>query len=152
LVRNGLGKKYWPEGTRSIVRQHNEKVEKMKTMETQALTRRNLETALIEQCWKDPEFKKAVVSDPKGMFERHTGRMLPPQVKIFIHEEDSNTLHLTIPPAPSNLSELSDADLERIAGGTDIGMTLLFAVTVAGVTAASAMGSAAAATYPPRTW
>ena len=89
-------------------------------METQAATRHDLQTALIEKCWKDPEFKKAVVSDPKGMLERHSGEKLPAQMKIFVHEEDANTLHFSIPVAPSNLTELSDADLERVAGGTDI--------------------------------
>jgi hypothetical protein len=80
-------------------------------------SRRQFEAALIEKCWRDSEFKKAVVSDPKGMLERHTGQKLPPQFKIFIHEEDANTLHLSVPPAPSNLLELSDADLEKVAGG-----------------------------------
>ena len=105
-------------------------------METQAVTWRDLETALIEKCWKDPEFKKAVVSDPKGMLERHTGQKLPAQLKIFIHEEDSNTLHLTLPPAPTNLTELSDADLEKVAGGTDFFLTAV-AVTVGGISAMS---------------
>ena len=36
-------------------------------MEAQPVTRRDLETALIEKCWKDREFRKAVVSDPKAM-------------------------------------------------------------------------------------
>jgi hypothetical protein len=112
-----------------------------KTMETQATTRRELETALIEKCWKDPEFKKAVVSDPKGMLERHTGRKLPAQVKIIIHEEDANTLHLSIPPAPSNLTELSDQDLERVAGGTDISMAVSLSLGILGVT----MGAGGAA-------
>jgi hypothetical protein len=105
-------------------------------MENQGVTWRDLETALIEKCWKDPEFKKAVVSDPKGMLERHTGQKLPAQLKIFIHEEDSNTLHLTIPPAPTNLAELSDADLEKVAGGTDFFLTAA-AVTAAGISAIS---------------
>jgi Nitrile hydratase, alpha chain len=86
-------------------------------METQTLTRRELETALIEKCWKDPEFKKQVVSDPKGMLERHTGKKLPPEVKIFIHEEDANKVHFSIPPAPAKLAELSDVQLEQVAGG-----------------------------------
>ena len=88
-------------------------------MEAQTAPRRTIETALIEKCWKDPEFKKQVVSDPKGMLERQTGQKLPPQVKIFVHEEDANTLHLSIPPAPSNLTELSDEDLQKIAGGVN---------------------------------
>jgi hypothetical protein len=102
-------------------------------METQVSTRRELETALIEKCWKDPEFKKAVVSDPKGMLERHTGQKLPSQVKILIHEEDANTLHLSVPPAPGNLTELSDQQLEQVAGGTEIVGAVLgtvFAATV----------------------
>ena len=83
----------------------------MKTMETQALTRRNLETALIEQCWKDPEFKKAVVSTRRACSKSILGRSCRDRMKIFVHQEDANTVHLSIPPAPSNLSELSDADL-----------------------------------------
>ena len=36
-------------------------------MEAQAaFTRRDLETALIEKCWKDAEFKRQVISDPKA--------------------------------------------------------------------------------------
>jgi hypothetical protein len=94
-------------------------------METQATTRRKMETALIEKCWKDPEFKKAVVSDPKGMLEKQLGRKLPEQVKIFVHEENANTLHFAIPPAPSDVTELSDADLDNVAGGTGPAPTLL---------------------------
>lgn len=85
-------------------------------MATQA-TRRDLETALIEKCWKDPEFKRKVLSNPKGMFEEHTGQKLPSRLKIFIHEEDANTLHFSIPAPPVNFGELSDDDLEKVAGG-----------------------------------
>ena len=110
-------------------------------METQANTRRDIETALIEKCWKDPEFKKAVVTDPKGMLERYSGQKLPPDVKIFIHEEDANTLHLSIPPTPANLTELSDADLERVAGGTDISLAVSLGISVLAAT----MGAGGAA-------
>ena len=74
-----------------------------------------VDTALIQKCWKHPEFRKAGVNDAKRMLERQTKQKLRPQLKIFIHEEDANTLHLTIPPAPGNVSELSDADLENAA-------------------------------------
>ena len=114
-------------------------------METQTATRRDVETALIEKCWKDPDFKKQVISDPKGMLERHTGQKLPAQIKIFIHEEDANTLHFYLPPAPSNVSELSDEELERVAGGTDVigigalvGIAATAAIATAGVTAGAA--------------
>src|ERR1700761_6743177 len=104
-------------------------------MDSQATTRRDLETALIEKCWKDASFKKQVLSDPKGMLERHTGQKLPTQVQIFIHEEDANTLHFSIPPAPANLTELSDQDLEKVAGGTEcfVAMIAGTALLVGGV-------------------
>lgn len=95
------------------------------------ITRRDLEAHLIEKSWKDPEFKRQVVSDPKGMFEKHLGQKLPETLKIFIHEEDANTLYFSIPPAPSNLNELSDEDLEKVAGGTDIIATLIVTAEIA---------------------
>jgi len=114
-------------------------------METQITTRRDLETALIEKCWKDPEFKKQVVKDPKGMLERHTGQKLPPNLTIVIHEEDVKTLHFSVPLAPSNLTELSDEQLEQVAGGTDVAVTLSFIVGVS--VSATATGTVASAVY-----
>jgi hypothetical protein len=110
-------------------------------MDAQAATRRDLETALIEKCWKDPNFMRQVVSDPKAMLERHTGKTLPSQIKIFIHEEDENTLHFSIRPAPSNLMELSDDDLERVAGGTET----LFAIIVGTAAVVGILASGASA-------
>ena len=109
-----------------------------------SLTKRDLETALIEKCWKDPEFKKQVVSDPKGMLERHIGQKLPADLKIFVHEEDANTLHFSLPPSPSNATELSDEDLEKVAGGTELGVLMSVALSV--VTAASGLVSSGVVT------
>src|ERR1044071_2763112 len=91
------------------------------------VTRRDLETRLIEKCWKDPEFQKEVVADPRGTFERHFGQQLPDEVNIKIHVEDPNTLHFAIPPAPANMAELSEEELGKVAGGTDI--TVAFIAT-----------------------
>lgn len=120
-------------------------------MEMQTPTRRDLETALIEKCWKDPEFKKQVLSDPKGMLERHLGRKLPPNVKIFLHEEDPKTLHFSVPTPPGNLAELSDEQLEQVAGGTEVVLSLVFGVVTVGVTvgAGTAAATLAAAGIDP---
>ncbi len=96
-----------------------------------SVSRRDLEARLIEKCWKDPDFQKEVVSDPKGTFERHFGQQLPADVNIHIHEEDLNTLHFAIPPTPANLSELSEEELERVAGGTDITVAVMVTLTLA---------------------
>src|SRR5215469_8639782 len=109
----------------------------MEAVQTLAVTRRDLETRLIEKAWRDPVFRKDIVKDPKGMLEKHTGQKLPGQLRIYVHEEDANTLHFSIPSPPSNLNELSDEDLERVAGGTDLVGTLVFAAI--GITIGSAV-------------
>jgi len=137
----------------------------MEAVQTQAVTRREMETRLVEKAWKDPVFRKDIVKDPKGMLEKHIGQKLPEQLRIFVHEEDANTLHFSIPPAPSNLNELSDGDLEKVAGGTDIVITgvttsmviglgaLLAGTALAGVTAAGvAAGTAAGVLKGTGTW
>lgn len=101
-----------------------------------AIGRHEMETLIIEQAWKNPEFKREFVSDPKGTIEKYSGQKMPDNVKIVVHEEDANTMHMTIPLAPKNLSELSDDDLERVAGGTDVVITAAIIGAVAATAAA----------------
>jgi hypothetical protein len=105
--------------------------------------KRDLEVALVEKCWKDPDFKKQVLADPKGMLERHLGKTLPAGLKIFVHEESAETLHFSLPPAPTNISELSDEDLDKVAGGTELFVVFPIAVTAA-LSVAGVAGSAVA--------
>lgn len=113
---------------------HLQKRGNMATAAAEPLTKRTLENNLIEKCWKDPQFREDVLKDPKGMFEAYIGKSLPPDFKVIIHEEDANTLHLAIPPAPSNVTELSDDELERVAGGTEV---VCFVTVLAGAVTAS---------------
>lgn len=110
-------------------------------MASAATARLDLEAALVKKCLQQPEFRKEVVADPKGMFEKATGQKLPDNVKIFIHEEDRNTFHLAIPPAPKEVSELSDDELERVAGGTELVLGTALILSAAATIAAT--GSAA---------
>jgi hypothetical protein len=119
-------------------------------MATTELSPRNqLRTALIEKCWKDPEFRTQVIADPKNVYEKATGNKLPENINIVIHEEDANTIHFSIPPAPEHLTELSDEDLERVAGGTEVVGSISLVMTLVTTTvvasgAASALGTARA--------
>jgi hypothetical protein len=114
-------------------------------------TRAELRRRLIVKAWKDPEFKKNVVKDPKGLLENQLGRQLPAQVKIYVHEENEDTLHFTIPMPPSNVRELSDEDLEKVAGGTDLIVTASVLAFV-GIGAGTFAASAAAVTKGTGAW
>ena len=100
-------------------------------------SRHALETQLIEKAWKDPVFRQEIRRDPKGLLERHLGQKLPESLQIFVHEEDANTLHFAIPPAPARLTELSDEELEKVAGGTEITLVYLGIAATIGVVATS---------------
>ena len=48
-------------------------------------------------------------------------------MSILAHPEDDKTIHFVIPPKPANADELSDEDLEKVAGGIDIIVGITFA-------------------------
>jgi hypothetical protein len=119
-----------------------------------------MKAALIRKCSEEPEFRAKVLADPKGMLEEALGQKIPEDISIFVHEEDLHTLHFAIPPTRENLKkELTDEQLEQIAGGTDVftitvalGITNLIApyiisvsLSVATVTATASVATAASA-------
>lgn len=107
-----------------------------------ALTKHQLETLLIEMCWKDPEFKQQVIANPKDLFEKFLGQKLPADLKIYIHEEDRSTIHFAVPPAPQTATELSDEELEKVAGGTE--MFIVYSIALGVTIAVSAIASTGA--------
>ena len=104
------------------------------------VTRAQMEAALVQKCWKEPAFLQGILHDPKRTIEKYTGSSLPPQVKIVVHQEDASTLHLTIPAVPLTAGQLSDEELERVAGGTET--VVLFSIAMASV-----VGTAASVSY-----
>jgi len=116
------------------------------------LTKHDIETRLIEKCWKEPEFRKQVLADPKGAFERQFGRPLPADLKIIIHEDSANTINLALPPAPVNVQELSEDELEKVAGGTEFIGSVIVGTIMAGLLSAGVVGGAAAGTVVQEHW
>lgn len=104
------------------------------------LSRREVEEKIVALAWKDDDFRKRFLANPKAEFERQIGVKLPPGLQMTAYQEDGNSLHFVIPAKPkAGVGELSDADLEKVAGGVDI-VTL----TIAGA-AALAWGAGTAA-------
>lgn len=65
---------------------------------------------------EDETFKTELLSHPKPVIEEAMGLMLPDSLEIRVYEDTSTVKHLVLPVNPLN-SELSDADLELVAGG-----------------------------------
>lgn len=88
--------------------------------------RRELEEKIVALAWKDEDFRRKFLADPKGQFEARLGQKLPANLKMTAHAEDENHLHFVIPakPAGMDVGELSDADLEKVAGGVDVLISL----------------------------
>jgi hypothetical protein len=83
-----------------------------------ALSRHDLEAKIVKRCWQDEGFCKEFTSDPTGSFVKYLKIPETELPKIVIHEESVGSWHIVLPATPGNAAELSEADLERIAGGT----------------------------------
>ncbi len=66
---------------------------------------------------KNPTYRTAVQNDPKGIIERQLNTELPASVKVTVVEDTADTMHIVLPHIPAEGAELSDADLESVAGG-----------------------------------
>jgi hypothetical protein len=69
---------------------------------------------LLFRAWNDKSFKKALISDTMQILKEN-GIGTPEGVTIKALEDTSKVTHLVIPMA--RIGELSDADLEKVAGG-----------------------------------
>jgi hypothetical protein len=82
-------------------------------------TRRDVELQLIEKAWKDDVFRQALLTDPQGAVERELGAKLPAGVQVKVLAESADTFYLVLPANPDRApaGELSDQQLDAIAGG-----------------------------------
>jgi hypothetical protein len=70
---------------------------------------------MIEQAWQDPAFKAKLLSDPKEAAAQ-SGIRLPENLQVKVWENSPTVEHMILPVNPAS-SELSDRDLEAVAGG-----------------------------------
>ena len=102
-----------------------------------AKSRAALTEMLTRKAWEDDDFRRRFVADPKGMMAEFFGQPMPDTLRVTVHEESPGDLHFIVPvkPTPQAFEELSDADLEKIAGGVTPGAALLI-TTIASVVVA----------------
>jgi hypothetical protein len=78
--------------------------------------RQAMEEKIILKAQEDPDFKRRLIENPKAAIEEALGLEVPPAIAIQVLEETPTKLYLVIPVDPSEV-ELSDAMLDRVAGG-----------------------------------
>lgn len=84
--------------------------------------RQQFEQKLIGKAMKDESFRKYLIETPGSAIEAETGMKIPETIKIKVLEEDPNTVYLILPQNPVGIDEieLSDVELEAVAGGFNI--------------------------------
>ena len=96
---------------------------------------------LLAKAWHDAAYKQALLQDPKGVIAREFGTGVPAEVAVQVVAEDAHTQYLVLPPALEDL-ELSDEQLEQVAGGEVVVATVWVSIGFT-VAAGGAMMSAA---------
>ena len=71
---------------------------------------------IIKKAWADPAFKQQLIADPKPAIAAVSGVEMPQSLKIRVLEDKPGLKNLILPVNPKS-EELSDADLEAVAGG-----------------------------------
>jgi hypothetical protein len=109
--------------------------------EIQVLSRHDLEAKIVKRCWENEEFRQEFTADPAGAFVRYLDYDPKNLPRIVVHEETPGSWHIVVPAKPTVMAELSDEDLERVAGG----VTPAAATPIAGPLAAAFAGGGAGA-------
>ena len=83
--------------------------------------RQQLEQQLIERAMKDESFRKQLIENPGATIEAETDIKIPETMNIRVLEEDPKTFYLVLPFTHGNTPEmeLTEAELESVAGGTN---------------------------------
>jgi hypothetical protein len=73
---------------------------------------------LIAKAWTDPGFKASLLADPIPVLAAE-GIAVPPGITVRILENTEQVVNFVLPQPPVS-HELSDEDLEKVAGGGQV--------------------------------
>jgi hypothetical protein len=95
--------------------------------------RHDLEPKIVKHSWQDEAFRREFIADPAGAFVKYLNVPAASLPKIAVHQEQPGSWHIVLPAKPAGANELSEQDIERVAGGT----SPLYVYTAFGLVAAS---------------
>lgn len=82
------------------------------------MDRLELQAAVVKKSLEDAAFREMFLKDPKGTIKKEFGVELADNINVNVVDENPSTITLFVPPIKS---ELSDDDLDDVAGGWCLG-------------------------------
>ena len=79
----------------------------------------DVKSKIIAKAWKDPAFRKKLIAKPKETL-KEMGFDVSADVELRVQEDDARHLTFVLPAAPTNVRELDDAELKRIAAAAAV--------------------------------
>jgi hypothetical protein len=81
--------------------------------------RAEMERRLIQRSLEDEAFRQRLLAEPKAAIEQELGSRLPESIEVRVVEESADTIYLVLPSrsADAQGGELSDQELDAVAGG-----------------------------------
>ena len=81
----------------------------------QKMSRGEVQDLLIKFAAENPQYRQELLRNPKGLIERQFNTSLG-KINVKAVADTADTVHVAVPYVASS-GELSDADLEKVAGG-----------------------------------
>ncbi len=81
------------------------------------MTRGEMQDLLAKFAAESAEYRDALKKNPKDVVAQQFQIEIPSHVSIKVIEDSADTIHVVLPHSVEAGEELSDADLEAVAGG-----------------------------------
>jgi len=101
--------------------------------ENQKVVGEQILNSLYQNSWNSPEFKTRLISNPSSTIEEVVGHKIPTDSHFVVEDQsDESIIYLNIPrKVDIDTLELTDEQLEMVAGGTDFTVGLAYVGVVA---------------------
>jgi hypothetical protein len=84
------------------------------------MTRGEMQDLLVKFSLESPRYRQALLENPREVVQKQFAIDIPSNVNIRVVEDSASTVHIVLPHTVQEGAELSDADLEAVAGGHSI--------------------------------